>query len=308
MNNKYFTFVVCCLTTFGSPLQAHANSNTSVQPVQPIQAALQQPIVEDTALMVAFWRQEQRPDRYSQKMIEGQSRPEIADILIEAIQDADLPVYFRQDYMKSLLNDPNGQYQQVIVLGAGLSPLSAEFAKSDRVFIEMDLSQDNLDYKKYKYQSLTDVELLHMHFIVGDYIKNFEQITQDDLFRADAKTLVIMEGNTMYLTRSDFEQTLRNLHAAIEQVDVAFDFFSDTVVDLKKADNLTTGDSELDSWARSPVGQLFKTGYNKQTLQFSGYETQQALFMAELANVGPFERTDSIVGQHSGVCLLRKKV
>lgn len=279
---------------------AHAPTQSTVQ------SSPLQPVVEDTALMVAFWRADQRPDRYSLKMIEGKTRPQIADVLIRAKKDADLPVYFRQDYLKSLLRDTKLQYQQVIILGSGLSPLSAEFASGTRPFIEMDLSQDNLAYKNEKYQALDNVELEYIRLIAGDYIEDFAKITADALFAPKANTLVILEGNTMYLTKAAFEQTLANLAANLETVDVAFDFFSDTVVNLKWDYGLTTNNPDLDNWARSPVGKLFKTGYNKQSLQFRGYETKQALWMAELADVGDFQRSNSIIARHSGVCLLRK--
>lgn len=121
--------------------------------------------------------------------------------------------------------------KQVVILGSGFDTLPVRKSKYTRnfgvKFFEVDqpelLSCKQAIYEQYGINKNAD-------YIALDYVKqNLIQALSDNGLDRDQPTLILWEGNTFYLEKSDVQDILRNLANHFSNVTITFDYMHEAM-------------------------------------------------------------------------------
>ncbi len=161
--------------------------------------------------------------------------------------------------------------RQVVLLGGGFDMRAHTFANPDVAFFEVD-QKAVLEFKR---SVLAGHGIEQAPSVIGNYL---EVDVPDGLaeigFDLAAPTVMIWEGNTMYLPPESIMPFLNRLAGAISSFRLAFDYFA---VDLQGRDFKTDEDRERIEGVERAMGASFPTGFPDLTV----FETEAPFKVAE---------------------------
>ena len=161
--------------------------------------------------------------------------------------------------------------RQVVLLGGGFDMRAHTFANPDVAFFEVD-QKAVLEFKR---SVLAGHGIEQAPSVIGNYL---EVDVPDGLaeigFDLAAPTVMIWEGNTMYLPPESIMPFLNRLAGAISSFRLAFDYFA---VDLQGRDFETDEDRERIEGVERAMGASFPTGFPDLTV----FETEAPFKVAE---------------------------
>ena len=195
-------------------------------------------------------------------------------------------------------------YKQVVILGAGFDIRA--FKKN----LTNQKDKKNAEiYSQVKYWEIDKKEILdekeqifkskgfdkNATYIRADYTKeNFiEKLIAADI-KLDMPTLIIWEGNLMYLEKQQVIEVINNIKASFINFTIAFDYLTQSHIDT------------LDS--KSPLKKMWKTGID-DIKQFAG---QHGLSITSIRNIAALEIEYEVDSQPSkraeqySVCALKR--
>ena len=150
--------------------------------------------------------------------------------------------------------------RQVVLLGGGFDMRAHIFANPDAAFFEVD-QKAVLEFKR---TVLAQHGIEQAPSVFGNYL---EADVPDGLaglgFDLDAPTLMVWEGNTMYLPPESIMPFLNRLAGAMSSFRIAFDYFS---VDLRSRDFETEEDRRRLEGVERAMGASFPTGFPDLTV------------------------------------------
>jgi methyltransferase (TIGR00027 family) len=118
--------------------------------------------------------------------------------------------------------------RQVVVLGAGLDTRSVRKAAAGVTYFEID-DAGTIDLKRAclaRHRMLGDTR-----FIAGNYVNDgMMRLLLNAGFDPELPTYVIWEGNTMYLPLSCDKAILTELKSNVDQFQVSFDYFAESII------------------------------------------------------------------------------
>lgn len=123
-------------------------------------------------------------------------------------------VFYRKQSVRDLLQKRMQQYplQQVLILGAGLDPLSLLIIEKykDRISNIFEIDNGYIEEKEKIYENILqgDTTVQFIRCDVTDTSQLDAQLRQYD-FRADLPTLIIFEGLIYYITNEEFINTMQ---------------------------------------------------------------------------------------------------
>ena len=161
--------------------------------------------------------------------------------------------------------------RQVVLLGGGFDMRAHTFANPNVAFFEVD-QKAVLEFKR---SVLAGHGIEQAPSVFGNYL---EVDVPDGLaeigFDLDAPTVMIWEGNTMYLPPESIMPFLNRLAGAMSSFRLAFDYFA---VDLQNRDFETDEDRERIEGVERAMGASFPTGFPDLTV----FETEAPFRVAE---------------------------
>ena len=150
--------------------------------------------------------------------------------------------------------------RQVVLLGGGFDMRAHIFANPDVAFFEVD-QKAVLEFKR---TVLEGHGIEQPPSVFGNYL---EVDVPDGLagigFDLDAPTVMVWEGNTMYLPPESIMPFLNRLAGAMSSFRIAFDYFS---VDMQDRDFETEEDRVRLEGVESAMGASFPTGFPDLTI------------------------------------------
>lgn len=161
--------------------------------------------------------------------------------------------------------------RQVVLLGGGFDMRTHTYSNENVSFFEVDqravlefkhavLGQHGIEQPASLYGNYLEVDVPHHLAGVG--------------FDAEAPTLMVWEGNTMYLPTHMILPFLNRLADAIPEFSIAFDYFA---VDLQKRDFETDDDRRRLEAVEKAMGTSFPTGFPDLAI----FEQQAPFLVAE---------------------------
>src|SRR3990170_871833 len=118
--------------------------------------------------------------------------------------------------------------RQIVILGAGLDTRAERKAAPGVVYFEID-DQNTLDFKRERLKAAGYAA--PTVFIPGNYVASgVLPLLEANGFKRELPTLLIWEGNTMYLTRDTTMNVLRELRQGLAAFSIAFDYMSEQVI------------------------------------------------------------------------------
>ena len=161
--------------------------------------------------------------------------------------------------------------RQVVLLGGGFDMRAHHLARAGVAFFEVD-QRAVLEFKR---TILADRGLEQPPSVYGNYL---EVDVPHGLVRVgfdpEMPTLIVWEGNTMYLPPDLIMPFLNRLAGAMPTFSIAFDYFS---VDLQKREFETDEDMERLEGVEKAMGASFPTGFPDLTV----FETQAPFKVAD---------------------------
>ena len=161
--------------------------------------------------------------------------------------------------------------RQVVLLGGGFDMRAHVLARPGVAFFEVD-QRAVLEFKR---TVLTGHGIEQAPSVFGNYV---EVDVPDGLagigFDLDAPTVIVWEGNTMYLPPESVMPFLNRLAGAVSSFRIAFDYFS---VDLQRRDFDNEEDRRRLEGVEKAMGASFPTGFPDLTV----FETQAPFRVAE---------------------------
>ena len=206
--------------------------------------------VGGTAFVVAEFRAEENAETaplYRDSIVElflsDESRSAAGRVTAAFPPCKDL-VRIRTKYFDDMLDQQLlSQFQQVVILGAGLDTRSVRKHTEGVTYFEID-EPATLKVKQACYeQQGFDVDV---KFIPGNYVTDglIDLLAQNG-FDFNLPTYFIWEGNTMYLSHEVTKQILSELRRSVRRFRLSFDYMAESVI------SKTTGDAGITSLVES---------------------------------------------------------
>jgi len=147
--------------------------------------------------------------------------------------------YFDETLERQLLS----QFQQVVILGAGLDTRAVRKPSPGVTYFEID-DADTLSVKQacYQHQGLD----VNVKFIPGNYVVDgVIDLLEQNGFDCSLPSYFIWEGNTMYLPLEGTRHVLAELRSHVKRFRVSFDYMAESVI------SKTTGDPGITTLVES---------------------------------------------------------
>ena len=192
--------------------------------------------------------------------------------LDEAFPPSTTMVRFRTRYFNRFIERGIADgARQVILLGGGFDMRSHLFDNADVSFFEVDQKAVLL----FKSAILERHGIQQSPSLLANYLQaDVPSGLADHGFDPDAPTLIVWEGNTMYLPPDSIMPFLNRLADAIPSFRIAFDYFA---VDLQNRELETDADLERIEGVERAMGASFPTGFPDLAV----FEQQTPLQVAE---------------------------
>ena len=192
--------------------------------------------------------------------------------LDEAFPPSTTMVRFRTRYFNRFIERGIADgARQVILLGGGFDMRSHLFDNADVSFFEVDQKAVLL----FKSAILERHGIQQPPSLLANYLQaDVPSGLADHGFDPDAPTLIVWEGNTMYLPPDSIMPFLNRLADAIPSFRIAFDYFA---VDLQNRESETDADLERIEGVERAMGASFPTGFPDLAV----FEQQTPLQVAE---------------------------
>ena len=192
--------------------------------------------------------------------------------LEEAFPPSTTMVRFRTRYFNRFIERGiAGGARQVILLGGGFDMRSHLFDNADVSFFEVDQKAVLL----FKSAILERHGIQQSPSLLANYLQaDVPSGLADHGFDPGAPTLIVWEGNTMYLPPDSIMPFLNRLADAIPSFRIAFDYFA---VDLQNRELETDADLERIEGVECAMGASFPTGFPDLAV----FEQQTPLQVAE---------------------------
>ena len=160
--------------------------------------------------------------------------------------------------------------RQVVLLGGGFDMRAHILARPGVSFFEVD-QKAVLEFKR---TVLAGHGIEQVPSVLGNYLEvDVPDGLADIGFDSDAPTLMVWEGNTMYLPPESIMPFLNRLAGAMSSFRIAFDYFS---VDLQSRDFDTDEDRRRLEGVEKAMGATFPTGFPDLTV----FETEAPFSVA----------------------------
>ena len=192
--------------------------------------------------------------------------------LDEAFPPSTTMVRFRTRYFNRFIERGIADgARQVILLGGGFDMRSHLFDNADVSFFEVDQKA----VLQFKSAILERHGIQQSPSLLANYLQaDVPSGLADHGFDPDAPTLIVWEGNTMYLPPDSIMPFLNRLADAIPSFRIAFDYFA---VDLRNRELETDADLERIEGVERAMGASFPTGFPDLAV----FEQQTPLQVAE---------------------------
>ncbi len=150
--------------------------------------------------------------------------------------------------------------RQVVLMGGGFDMRGHMYGDADVAFFEVD-QKAVLEFKRFM---LGRHGIEQCPSVLGNYLEvDVAGGLADIGFDADAPTLIVWEGNTMYLPPELIMPFLNRLAGAITTFRIAFDYFA---VDLQNREFETDDDRRRLEGVEQAMGASFPTGFADLTV------------------------------------------
>ena len=150
--------------------------------------------------------------------------------------------------------------RQVVLMGGGFDMRGHMYGDADVAFFEVD-QKAVLEFKRFM---LGRHGIEQRPSVLGNYLEvDVAGGLADIGFDADARTLIVWEGNTMYLPPELIMPFLNRLAGAISTFRIAFDYFA---VDLQNREFETDDDRRRLEGVEQAMGASFPTGFADLTV------------------------------------------
>lgn len=145
--------------------------------------------------------------------------------------------------------------RQVVLLGGGLDMRAHQFGNQDVAFFEVD-QKAVLEYKRGVLErgGLTQPPSLLANYLATDVPAGLKELG----FDLGASTLIVWEGNTMYLPPESILPFLNRFADSMPSFRIAFDFFS---LDLQDRESVDPEDLRRLEGVEQAMGASFPTGF-----------------------------------------------
>ena len=192
--------------------------------------------------------------------------------LDEAFPPSTTMVRFRTRYFNRFIERGIADgARQVILLGGGFDMRSHLFDNAEVSFFEVDQKA----VLQFKSAILERHGIQQSPSLLANYLQaDVPSGLADHGFDPDAPTLIVWEGNTMYLPPDSIMPFLNRLADAIPSFRIAFDYFA---VDLQNRELETDADLERIEGVERAMGASFPTGFPDLAV----FEQQTPLQVAE---------------------------
>jgi methyltransferase (TIGR00027 family) len=130
-----------------------------------------------------------------------------------------------------------------VILGAGLDTRAVRKPSGDVRYFEID-DPATMELKRRCYANAridADVTLIPGNYVTDGLI----DLLRSNGFKCDAPTYLIWEGNVMYMSLEEDNQTMRRLKQQVKRFQLSFDYLTESVV------TKTTGDAGLTTLVES---------------------------------------------------------
>ena len=190
-------------------------------------------------------------------------------------------IRFRTKYFDHLVkNSIDDGVKQIILLGGGFDMRAHRFKNPKVSFFEID-QNPVLQYKSIileRYNLLQSASVL-ANYLEVDVPKELIKVG----FNPNASTLILWEGNTMYLPYESIMPFLSSLTESISSFQIAFDYFA---VDLQRREWMKPEDLERIEGIETALGASLNTGFPDlsifdNTMSFSLVESGSFFGLAE---------------------------
>lgn len=161
-----------------------------------------------SALMIAGLRD----DALSPTIAQDQGRAIAQRMALVAPQLPSL-VRARTDHLRRLLAERGGQFAQIVVLGVGLDPTPILLSNLGPRWFGLDLSE-MLKERTHRFAWLGDPPATFTGVAADLRTEGWEASLMVAGYEPEKPTLFIIEGLSMYLSRSEFLRLLETLHRA----------------------------------------------------------------------------------------------
>ncbi len=191
--------------------------------------------VGHTSLLIAAWRAQETEqidplfiDPIANIFIDPDTRV-LADRMNSTSASTRYLINYRTKYFDDcLLREIDNGVKQVILLGAGLDTRSLRLGNDSIRFFEID-HQDVLVFKRQRLEKYG--YSVRSRLVPGDYIKEDTlKLFLANGFDPDQETLIIWEGNSMYIPVDAIVSLLSYLSVNLHRFRIAFDYLSDKVI------------------------------------------------------------------------------
>ena len=181
-------------------------------------------------------------------------------------------VRFRTRYFNGFVERGIGAgARQVVLLGGGFDMRAHVLARPGVAFFEVD-QRAVLEFKR---TVLAGRGIEQAPSVFGNYVEvDVPEGLAEIGFDLDAPTVIVWEGNTMYLPPETVMPFLNRLAGAVSSFRIAFDYFS---VDLQRRDFDNEEDRRRLEGVEKAMGASFPTGFPDLTV----FETQAPFSVAE---------------------------
>jgi len=216
-----------------------------------------------TAFLIAQWRAEEGKnpsplfqDPYSRLFATEESRCAARELDSAMPSIREMACLRTRYFDDCLLQWAEKRFSQVLILGAGFDMRAMRFDDLGLKIFEVDRSEV-IRFKEGTLQKhgIADRTIR----IGGNYLdKSFFDQLKDSSFEPRAKTLILWEGNTMYLPREELTDFLLRTRSHLNHFQLGFDYISARLLQR------TTGHDELTRIADlfAAQGAPFQTGFD----------------------------------------------
>jgi methyltransferase (TIGR00027 family) len=193
-------------------------------------------------------------------------------------------------------------HRQVVILGAGLDTRAIRKPSPTVDYFEID-DESILEFKKARLkENCIDAKV---RFIPGNYVRDgVVDLLKKTEFNFERPTLIIWEGNTMYLTAAAVNQVLADITRHVRQFTISFDYMTEEVI--AKA----TGDPEVTSLVErfASMGAPWNYGISdvRSLAEKAATTILENVMIADLHRVyWPNQPLDSPIYDYYSICTLQ---